>query len=135
MNKDFTPYEPSLEMKSLGFNEPCLGAHGPWGFMPPNDVNSLSDDVRQEDLDNQWSEEDCVCLAPTFSQAFRWLLDKHHLYGIVIPTVTMDWTFKTMTIAQGMVEVPPYNHVDDCDYSSREEAELACLKKLIEIVK
>jgi hypothetical protein len=34
-----------------------------------------------------------------------------------------------------MVEVPPYNHVHAIDYSTYEEAELACLKKLIEIVK
>jgi hypothetical protein len=47
----------------------------------------------------------------------------------------MAWTFKTMTVVQGMVEVPPYNHVGAYDYSSREEAELDCLKKLIEIVK
>ena len=67
--------------------------------------------------------------------AFRWLLEKHNLYGIIIPTVTMGWTFKTMTIAQGMVEVPPYNHVEAYDYSSREEAEQACLEKLIELVK
>ena len=66
---------------------------------------------------------------------FRWLLEKHNLYAIIIPTVTMAWTFKTMTVVQGMVEVPPYNHVDAYDYSSREEAEQACLEKLIELVK
>lgn len=67
--------------------------------------------------------------------AFRWFREKHNLYGIIIPTVTMNWTFKTMTAVIGMVEVPPYSHVDAYDYSSREEAEFECLKKLIELVK
>jgi len=63
------------------------------------------------------------------------LLDKHYLYGIVLPTLTMNWTFKTMTVVEGMLEVPPYIHVEANDYSAREDAELECLKKLIEIVK
>jgi hypothetical protein len=124
MNKEFIPYEPSLEFKQLGFNEPCFGY---W---------KMSDWLIEEKTRTDgYTHADQLCSAPTFSQAFRWLLEKHNLYGIIIPTVTMDWTFKTMTVAQGMVEVPPYNHVDACDYSSREEAELDCLKKLIEIVK
>jgi len=63
------------------------------------------------------------------------LLDKHYLYGIVLPTLTMNWTFKTMTVVEDMVEVPPYIHVDANDYSTREDAELECLKKLIKMVK
>jgi hypothetical protein len=37
-----------------------------------------------------------------------------------------------MTVVQDMVEVPPYKHVDAHDYSTKREAELACLEKLIE---
>ena len=40
-----------------------------------------------------------------------------------------------MTVVEGMVEAPPYNHVDANDYSTYEEAESACIDKLIEIVK
>tara|TARA_R110000868_G_scaffold351170_1_gene612465 strand:+ start:1243 stop:1572 length:330 start_codon:yes stop_codon:yes gene_type:complete len=63
----------------------------------------------------------------------RWLLKHHNLYGVIIPTETMNWTFKTMTVVEGIVEVPPYKHVDSNDYGTPEEAELACLIKLIEI--
>ena len=128
MNKEFIPCEQALVLiKELGFNEPCFAYY---------DICDAYTKGYAFCYFNQGSQDlELGCLAPTFSQAFRWLLDKHHLYGVVIPTVTMAWTFKTMTVVIGMVEVPPYKHVNACDYSRREEAELACLKKLIEIVK
>jgi len=132
MTKEFIPYQQALDLKELGFDERCVAYY--------------TADTKQLTLVQGYSNlmfADYVHLAntvksvpcPLYQQAFRWLLDKHYLYGIVIPTVTMDWTFKTMTAVYGMVEVPPYNHVDAYDYSSKEEAELACLIKLIEIVK
>lgn len=69
------------------------------------------------------------------SLAFRWFREKHNLYVVIIPTVTMYWTFKTMTIVEGIVEVPPYNHVDGNDYPTYEEAELEGIKYLISILK
>jgi hypothetical protein len=47
----------------------------------------------------------------------------------------MYWTFKTMTVVEGIVEVPPYNHVDGNDYPTYKEAELESVKELIKIVK
>jgi len=131
MDKEFVPYEQTLELKELGFDEPCFG------YYEDNNLTITFPSTSENGW--KWVGNSIIpsknTKAPLYQQSFRWLLEKHHLYGIVIPTVTMDWTFKTMTIAQGMVEVPPYNHIDAYDYSSREEAELACLKKLIEIVK
>ena len=143
MNKEFVNYDIALELKELGFDEPCFAM---WttgltefetsNVSPPRIFSSkfkLNDTQSCTSYINNLKYFGTA--APLYQQVFRWLLDKHNLYGIIIPTVTMDWTFKTMTVAQDMVEVPPYNHVDACDYSSREEAELACLIKLIEIVK
>ena len=81
------------------------------------------------------SFNDELVIAPTFAQAFKWLLKKHSLYTVIIPTVTMHWTFKTMTVLESIIEVPPYKHVDANDYGTYEETEIACLKKLIEIAK
>jgi hypothetical protein len=131
MNKEFPPYEQSLELKELGFDEPCFG------YYEDNNLTITFPSTSENGW--KWVGNSIIpcknTKAPLYQQSFRWLLEKHNLYGIIIPTVTMNWTFKTMTVAQGMVEVPPYNHVDAYDYSSREESELACLKKLIEIVK
>ncbi|CAB4159910.1 hypothetical protein UFOVP723_11 [uncultured Caudovirales phage] len=118
MENEFVPYELALRMKALGFNEKCI-MHWWKGKLSYYQMGDFSPTHTS---------------APTFSQAFRWLLKEYNLYAIIIPTVTMHWTFKTMTVVEDIVEVPPYNHVDANDYSIHEEAELACLEKLIEII-
>jgi hypothetical protein len=61
----------------------------------------------------------CVISAPTFSQAFRWFREKYNLH---FPIAVSDgfWFFERWRIGV---------------YKTYEEAELACLIKLIEIVK
>jgi len=125
LENEFVKYEQALALKELGFDEPCFGSWEIDYVEIPTYTHCISNFYKNS------NHPVGKVTAPLYQQVFRWLLDKHNLYGIIIPTVTMDWTFKTMTVAQDMVEVPPYNHVDACDYSSREEAELACLIKLI----
>jgi hypothetical protein len=70
-----------------------------------------------------------VCYAPLYQQAFRWFREKYNL----MYTIEEVWEEDTEYY---VVEITTHNRVDDflqeCTY---EEAELACLKKLIEIVK
>jgi len=131
MNKEFVLYKQALELKGLGFDEPCFG------YYEDNNLTITFPSTSENGW--KWVGNSIIpsknTKAPLYQQAFKWLLEKHSLYGIIIPTVTMAWTFKTMTLVIGMVEVPPYNHVEAYDYSSREEAEQACLEKLIDLVK
>ena len=129
MEKEFIPYKLAVKLKALGFDEPCFGS---WWFNPS--IHKLNEEELQIIKSYYFGLPEYCILAPTFSQAFRWLLKEYNLYAIIIPTVTMHWTFKTMTVVEDIVEVPPYDHVDANDYGTREEAELACLVKLIEIV-
>ena len=143
MKKEFVPYELAVKLKDLGFDEPCFGYYvdgelrginlgiEELGGIEPYYQRFGFHTLNNHDIDNP---NKIVVTAPTFSQVFRWLLNRHNLYGIIIPTETMNWTFKTMTVVEDVIEVPPYNHVDANDYSTYEEAELACLEKLIEIV-
>jgi hypothetical protein len=76
--------------------------------------------------------------APTFSQAFRWFREK---YGICVWITSKTVESNTIYIPCGrtipdttkkelVVDVVPY-----AAFKNYEEAEIECLKKLIEIVK
>ena len=126
MEKEFVPYELAVKLKELRFDKPCITCYDKLKMIASHGKNVF-------DYKN-YNTSGYMVSRPTFSQAFRWLLKEYNLYAIIIPTVTMHWTFKTMTVVEDIVEVPPYNHVDANDYSIHEEAELACLEKLIEII-
>lgn len=109
MKNEFAPYEPSLELKELGFDEPCFGWY---------------DSEYQDIINYDRTTNSCGwlngshCSAPLYQQAFRWFREKYDLkeqYGV----------FPHHTIM--------LNHV--IEGGKEEEAELACLIKLIEIVK
>ena len=128
--EEFVPYEPSLALKELGFDEPCLAwfaetkklqiapeTYKKWTSKPCNNSNIINE-----------FNVDCIT-APTFSQAFRFFREKHNLvfnfisYNIVKPG-EYHWSITWNDEAKAIGIVKTY-----------EEAELACLKKLIEIVK
>ena len=113
MEKEFVPYQPSLDMKELGFDEPCFGYYGKNNvFMFFVDVTSC--------ITN--SEFELYPTAPTFSQAFRWFREN---YGVHMYPTKYDETKWWIAWGTWTSEV----------FNSFEEAELECLKKLIEIVK
>ena len=105
MEKEFIPYEQALALKELGFDEPCFSYYY---------NRELSFGAR-----TSYGE---VVEAPTFSQAFIWFREKYGDYLLysfgVIPH---------FTIIQNLI-------IEDSK-TTYEEAELECLKKLIEIVK
>ena len=124
MTKEFVPYEQALALKELGFNERC------WGHYWENLFYFGTTHSHPSTMPN--SPESC--LAPTFSQAFRWFREKHgldsfvkHLYK---STIKVGYYF-------GIDEYKGIEFQMDLDdyYKTYEEAELECLRKLIEIVK
>jgi hypothetical protein len=113
MNKEFAPYEPSLDLKELGFNEPCFT----WYWDDIGLYNGL-------EYGNHNKREHAVS-APTYSQAFRWFREK---YGY-LSFIDMDnYSYYRFNIYKG-------RGISEAPFETYEEAELACLKKLIEIVK
>ena len=136
MKKEFIPYEQALALKELGFDEPCfafLDAYngGTHLFFKQRDdyhwLLKLFGEKPKPILEiSNWEIEhlqgDGTVLAPTFSQAFRWFREKYGDYLLysfgVIPH---------FTIIQNLI-------IEDSK-TTYEEAELACLDKLIEIVK
>jgi hypothetical protein len=112
IEKEFVPYEQSLQLKELGFDEECFGFY----------TEEYKELVRSKYVKYPINLPTKPFLAPTFSQAFRWFREKHG------PFLLSDYgKFPHITIIQNlMFQNPNITH---------EEAELACLIKLIEIVK
>ena len=122
MKNEFIPYEQALELKELGFDEPCFGRYD------GRDENKGKIWYEMPNLGKGWIPVKDV-LAPTFSQAFRWFREKHGLVGI-IKFGTNDFTYNVYNEdGMGLLTKESLNF-----NSTYEEAELECLKKLIEIV-
>jgi hypothetical protein len=113
MEKEFIPYEQALALKELGFDEPCFSYYY---------NRELSFGAR-----TSYGE---VLEAPTFSQAFKWFREKYNL--LASPKINefhdrFYFTIKAME-PRLMKEIILKHEIN------YEEAELECLKKLIEIV-
>ena len=118
LEKDLVPYEPCLDMKELGFDEPCFGEYRQWDGNKPwlqlyQDLSECSTDP----ADYEYTQE---ALAPTFSQAFRWFREKYGLDNAVL---------KDKYVIETQEDLPTWYY----GFKTYEEAELACLIKLIEI--
>ncbi len=75
MDKEFVPYEPSLALKELGFDEPCFGTYlssfqSNWKVYEL--ILEMGMNEEFEDNRNVYLLEG-ACSAPTFSQAINFL--------------------------------------------------------------
>ena len=127
MEKEFVPYELAVKLKKLGFDEPCLGYYY---------NKELSFGAR-----TSYGE---VIEAPTLSQAFKWFREKYQIFPEVLTDCTTEPKFvftynkffgnpKDLTEQEWGWEnnIGQYSDI----YRTYEDAELACLDKLIQIVK
>jgi hypothetical protein len=121
MTKEFIPYEQALELKQLGFNEQCFAAQKDNIIDYGSEMHSF---IYNMDCGDIW-----VAL-PLYQQAFRWFREKYDLTGL-IHIGSQEFSF---SINQNGHRVSPLKEYLDYN-GTYEEAELACVKKLIEIVK
>ena len=138
MEKEFIQYQEALELKELGFDEPCLamftnrytnGETYPKAIGQHEGSNISGD--KNSDFDGQsfW-----YVTAPTFSQAFRWFREKYNIDSFVKhlykSTIKVGYYF-------GIDQYKGVAFQTDFDawYQTYEEAELQCLQHLIKIVK
>ena len=124
MNKEFIPYEQALELKELGFDEDVIAY---W------EKNSLLKPIPMSDFINSFPVNDYPkadwIAAPLYQQAFRWFREKYSINSWIINAEDNNNAFKPFFRGNNIDE-----HLVDF-YNTYEETELACLKKLIEIVK
>ena len=124
MKKEFVTYELALKLKELGFDEPCFGAF-------------FTDDLKifpfANDLKGYVSDKNLIIGAPLFQQAFRWFREKYELFH---STNYQDDNSGPGSFDYEILDKRGKHQQDDDapEFDTYEEAELACLEKLIEIV-
>jgi hypothetical protein len=124
MNKEFVPYQEALELKELGFDEPCFAVWTRYD-MELHPTPTWVARPRTPHID-----------APLYQQTFRWFEDKHSLYvsrDVICNSneiLDIEYAIDSWRIGRNGVI---FENPQDC--FDTDKARLACLKKLIEIVK
>jgi hypothetical protein len=132
MQEQFIPYEQALALKELGFDEECFGYY----YLDSNNKSGLT---QPQSSFKRWYTGKEV-LAPLWQQAFDWFRDKHNLFADLY-TVNVGCIEYCFQIVDLYSEECLYDNFKGAanSYSGifnfYEEARLACLQKLIEIVK
>jgi hypothetical protein len=127
MNKEFISYEQALALKELGFDEECLGWY-------PNNAAALSLDGVYIGKPSIGSYK-LLAYAPLKQQVFRWFRDEHDLFGNIDLHVStpVHWYVRIDNMTDN--DYLYHSEDEDLKWSTYEEAEQACLDKLIEIIK
>ena len=122
LDKDFIPHKEALALKELGFDEPCFRFQ-----------NNISHIVEEKGWLN-WNEVEQFVSLPTFSQAFRWFREKYNMPSKIEATFEHETPNQYHYFYQIVTDdfVTGDGVMLNWTY---EEAELACLRKLIEITK
>jgi hypothetical protein len=120
-----------LELKELGFDEPCFG--------------KIYADGGSEQLSYPYKNSDQIgkvtsCSAPLYQQVFRWFREKYNLRGFIgfRPNIKQfDYHIYDMSLSgKEYVKQRTYEEFQkDPKFGTYEEAELECTKELISIVK
>lgn len=120
MNHLFVPEKESLELKTLGFDEPCLGLYP---LAPKELIYKI--------LPNQFEAKEYFggVLAPLYSQVFDWFHEKYNLISYIEPCVHSS--------VATLFEYKIYSENDYYvgDRLPYKEERLRLLQKLIEICK
>lgn len=114
MEKQFIPFEESLALQRLGFDEKCIA------YWHPNEYLVFRENVA--------FEEDIAPKAPLWQQAFDWFKEKYSLFSSFhCPEYDVpDYDFRIYKILDA--------EVTSGEFKTSQEAQIACLRKLIEII-
>ena len=117
MEKEFLSYDLALELKELGFEEPCFGFY-------------RKEKLYLCDYKNVNEEKISIISAPFYQQVFRFFREKYGLHYIICKNIQMDgYGYREVIL------IPYMEENENTIFKTYEEAELACIRKLIEIAK
>jgi hypothetical protein len=122
--KDFVPYEQALELDELGFDEPCFAYYNIDPQLKAPAFNMV------KPFEHEW------CLpAPIYQQAFRWFREKYRLVQEITVSVNgFYYIYGHFYDSNGALrfDIRPFTG-ELVFFETYEEAELACLRKLISL--
>jgi hypothetical protein len=118
MNKDFIPYEQAVALKELGFDEPCIY------YVDEQNNSFIYNFQTHPDEFIAWCGVKVIS-TPTYSQAFNWFREKYQLHSYI--EGAYPW-FRFYINTED-------NRYEGHKHLSFEEAELECLKNLIQLIK
>ena len=132
MEKEFIPYEQALALKKLGFEYIAT-------IFAYDDAKEL---YTRSGIPHDFNIRGLLS-APSFSQAFRWFREKYKLVCIIFNddgdiehgNLRYNWEIRVITYSFKNMKNEKNACLSNYSYKTYEEAELECLKKLIEIVK
>jgi hypothetical protein len=118
MKNEFVPYTQARALKKLGFDEYCL-THA--YYMKGSHKLIMKTEISLAAIRDHTS-----CKTPLYQQAFRWFREKYGLIGWVEGN---KYCIESNIVTDGQLNLSSLRL-----FKTHEEAELSCLKKLIEIV-
>jgi len=124
MHKEFIPYEQALSLKELGFEKDCLGWYSKDGSF----------------YEGNMTVHHGLLFAPLYQQSFNWFLDNYGLFaettlwgdGIGYMSSIKEIKQEEFKVVYDLGLATPNRGLPNWD---RNLESLACLKKIIEIVK
>jgi hypothetical protein len=128
LKNEFVPYQIALDLKSLGFDEPCLAS---WTYKTKEKIPTLYGcGALLFDIDGLITNqtEDIICSAPLYQQCWRWFREK---YGLYFNIHRLQHKIGTKQEFMLIINAPLRGGY----YETYEQAEFECLFRLIEIVK
>jgi hypothetical protein len=121
MKNEFMTYEQALALKELGFDERCFSRYYESGKL----ADSLS--YLHHNYFGQVN-------APLYQQAFRWFREKHSLIAYPVWRIDNTWDMNIQKLDNNGL-LSGQSALAIIKKPTHEEAEQACLDKLIEICK
>ncbi len=138
MEKEFIPYTLALALKELGFDEPCFGSYVK--LTETQNTFFMNDVVSEIDRETPLHKS-LITKAPLYQQAFRWFGEKYNLDSHIHLYETHNGSKNDIYYEKKYYRYyirksfrSPFR-LESENYKTYEEAELECLKKLIEICK
>jgi len=129
MEKEFVSYKQAVALKELGFSDECLAHYDYYGRLPFPLV----------------MYGDCECCdnsgepAPLKQQVFRWFRDKYNLHIDIYPFEIFESDavvgYKYFYSTYHIIECYANRDEERLGHTTYEEAENACIDKLIELTK